>query len=99
MVFGWSVGAAFIFGFLYAVFIHWVSKKGLVGQTAWSVVVGVTFTLLVMIPFFGLDAVSLMFAYFAATGIPMVIEYIARVQSEIQQDKKSANDIAKDLLK
>ena len=93
--FGWSLAAAFIFGVLYACFIHWISKKGLIGQTAWSVVVGVTFTLLTMIPLFGIEPVALMFAYFGVSGTPMIIEYIARIQAEIKRDAESARDVAK----
>jgi len=40
-----------------------------------------------------------MSCYFGATGIPMIVEYILRVQSEIQQDKEKAKGLAKDLLK
>ena len=98
LVFGWSLAAAFVFGVIYAAFIRWVSKKGLIGQTAWSVVVGVTFTLLTMIPFFSLNTVALMFAYFGAAGTPMIIEYIARVQTEIRKDAESAREVAKGLV-
>ena len=98
LVFGWGLACALVFGILYAAFIHWVSKKGLIGQTAWSVVIGVTFTLLIMIPFFGLENVSLMFAYFGAAGTPMIVEYLARVQAEIKRDEESARRLAKDLV-
>ena len=99
MIFGWSVGCAFALAILYAVLVRWISKKGMEGQTAWAVVVGVSFTLLTMIPFFGLYAVAFMFCFFIATGIPMIVEYLDRVQKEMQQDKKKAQGLAKDLLK
>lgn len=97
-VYSQTLGLALLFGIGYSLFIHWVSKKGLVGQTAWSVVVGVTFTLLTMIPFFGLNNVALMFPYFGFAGIPMIIEYIARVQAEIKKDSESAREVAKGLV-
>ena len=98
MVFSWTLGLAFIFGIVYAIFIRWASKKKLVGQTAWSVVVGVTFTLLLMIPFFGLDIVALLFAYFGAAGSPMIVEYISRIQGELRRDEESAREVAKGLV-
>lgn len=97
-VFGWTLGVALLLGIGYSIFIHWVSKKHLVGQTAWSVVVGVTFTLLTMIPFFGLDTVALMFAYFGAAGVPMIVEYLARVQDDMKRDAESAREVAKGLV-
>ena len=96
--FGITLGLAFVFGLVYALFIRWVSKKKLIGQTAWSVVVGVTFTLLTMIPFFGLTIVALIFAYFGAAGSSMIIEYIGRVQDEIKRDTESARELAKDMV-
>mgnify|MGYP001291913036 CR=1 FL=1 len=53
MVFGLGLVAAFIFGMVYAVLVRLASNRNWDGQTAWSVVVGVTFTLLTMIPFAG----------------------------------------------
>lgn len=97
-VFGWSIGCAFVLAVLYAALVRWTSRRGMEGQTAWAVVIGVTFTLLAMIPFFGLNAVAFMFCYFIATGIPMIVEYLQRVQAEMQEDKKQANQIAKDFL-
>ena len=97
--FGWTLAAALLFGIVFAFVVHWASKRQMVGQTAWAVVVGVVVTLLTMIPVFGLDQVAIMSCYFGATGIPMIVEYILRVQSEIQQDKEKAKGLAKDLLK
>jgi hypothetical protein len=61
-------------------------------------VIGVTFTLLFMIPVFGIEQVAIMFCFFGASGIPMIVEYLLRVQKEIQQDSENANEVAKDLL-
>lgn len=98
-LFGLTLAGAFLFGILFAILIRMGSRRQLVGQTAWAVVVGVTFTLLIMIPIFGLNRVAIMFCYFGASGVPMIVEYILRVQDEIQADKAKANGIAKDLLK
>ena len=97
-VFGYSIGAALVFGILYAGLVHWVSKKGLEGQTAWSVVIGVAFTLATMIPVFGIETIAIIFCFFAASGTPMIIEYLLRVQDELQRDKKNAQQLAKDIL-
>jgi len=97
--FGWTLAAAFLFGVIFALIVRWASKRQMVGQTAWAVVIGVTVTLLTMIPVFGLEHVALVSCYFAASGVPMITEYILRIQSEIQQDKEKAQGLAKDLLK
>jgi len=99
LTFGWTLGGAFVFGVLFAALVRWSAKRQMIGQTAWAVVVGVTVTLLIMIPVFGIQPVAYMFCYFAATGVPMIIEYILRVQDEMQQDKEKAQNIAKDFLK
>ena len=96
--FGYGLAASFVFGIVYAVVVRRVSKKGWIGQTAWSVVVGVTFTLITMLPAFGLLLVALVFCHFAAAGVPMIIEYLDRVQAEIQQDKNKAHELNKELL-
>jgi hypothetical protein len=83
---------------MYAALVHWVSKRGWVGQTAWSVVIGVAMTLLTMLPFFGIETVALIFCFFAASGMPMIVEYLSRVQAELQQDKRKANELAEELL-
>jgi hypothetical protein len=62
-------------------------------------VVGVTFTLIGMIPLFGLQLVAIMFCFFIASGIPMIVEYLLRIQKELEQDKEKAQGLAKDLLK
>ncbi len=98
-VFSLSLAATFVFGVLFASLIRWASRRQMVGQTAWAVVVGVTFTLIAMIPLFGLQLVAIMFCFFIASGIPMIVEYLLRVQREIEQDKEKSQGLAKDLLK
>lgn len=98
-VFSNSLALAFLLGVAFAAFVRWVAKKDLEGQTAWAVVVGVFITLLVMIPTLGLEIVAIIFCFFAATGIPMIVEYIQRVYSAQRQDKENAKALAKDILK
>jgi hypothetical protein len=97
-IFSLSLAAALAFGISFALLVRWASKRKMVGQTAWAVVVGVTATLLIMVPVFGIDLVAIMFCYFGAAGIPMVIEYLLRVQTEIQKDNEDAKGLAKDLI-
>lgn len=96
--FGWGLIAACVFGVVYASLVRWASKRNWVGQTAWSVVIGVTVTLLAMIPALGLNTVSLIFCFFAASGTPMIIEYLTRIQAEIQADRKKADELNRELL-
>jgi hypothetical protein len=97
--FSLTLAATFVFGILFAALVRWSARRKMIGQTAWAVVIGVTFTLLAMIPVFGLNVVAIIFCYFAASGIPMIVEYILRVQKEMDQDSEKARDLAKDLLK
>lgn len=97
--FGLTLAGAFTFGCLFAALVRWASGRKMIGQTAWAVVIGVTATLLAMIPVFGLRPVAIMFCYFAAAGSPMIVEYLLRIQREIEQDRANAQGIAKDLVK
>jgi hypothetical protein len=98
-IFGWSLAGAFVFGIVFASVVRWASKKHWVGQTAWAVVVGVGATLAAMVPVFGINLVAMILCYFVATGLPMIVEYLLRIQEEIKQDQDKANGLAKDLLK
>lgn len=97
--FGWGLATALVFGILYALLVRWVAThRGMEGQTAWSVVIGVTATLLAMLWVFQIEDIAIIFCFFIASGTPMIIEYLLRVQAEMQKDQKEANDLAKDLL-
>ena len=98
-LFSFTLAALFAFGILYALMVRWAANKQIEGQTAWAVVIGVTVTLLAMIPTLGLITVAIMFCFFAASGIPMIVEYILRVNSQQSNDKEKAKGLAKDLLK
>lgn len=98
-VFGWTLALEFIFGIFFACVVRWASRRQMVGQTAWAVVVGVTIVLLIQIPLFGLFPIALIFGSFGAAGAPMILEYIDRVQKEIEDERTKSKGYAKDLLK
>jgi predicted MFS family arabinose efflux permease len=97
-VFSLSLGAALVLGTIFSMLVRWASKKKWIGQTAWAVVIGVSFTLLTMVPVFGIEAVAIMFLFFSASGIPMIIEYLVRIQKEIQDDNETAKKVASELF-
>jgi hypothetical protein len=98
-VYGLSLAAALIFGIIFAMVVRWASKRQMVAQTAFAVVVGVTATLLIATPFFGVDVITYLFPYFIAAGLPMIFEYVLRIEAAIRKDKERAQDVAKDFLK
>ncbi len=93
-----TLAGAFLFGVLFAFLIRLASKRQIIGQTAFAVIIGVAATLLIMIPVFGLTLVASMFPYFIASGIPMITEYLLRVASAAEKDAERAKGIAKDLF-
>jgi predicted PurR-regulated permease PerM len=97
-VFSLGLLAALVFGIVFACIVRWASRKKWIGQTAWAVVIGVTITLLTLIPDVGLDSVARMFLRFAASGIPMIIEYLTRIQQEIREDAEKAKSVTSELL-
>ena len=97
-VFGWTLAGAFIFGIFFARVVRWAARKYIFGQTAWAVVVGDAATLAFMIPLFGIQIVAIVFCYFIASGIPMIVEYVLRVNDLYQKDTQNAQTHAKDLL-
>lgn len=98
-VFSIMLAALLLFGIFYALLVNWMSKKNVRGQTAYMVVAGVSIGLVASIPTFGLTVVTIMFSYFAACGLPMVIEYGIRVHQERQRDEESAQALAKEAIR
>jgi len=96
--FSLTLASTFVFGVLFAALVRWSAKKKMISQTAWAVAIGVTVTLLAMIPVFGLQVVAIMFCYFMASGIPMIAEYLLRVARDAEEDAEKAKGIAKDLF-
>jgi len=97
-VIGLTLAALFCFGICYALLVNWMAKKKVTGQTAYTVVAGVTVALIASIPTFGLLPISIMFAYFGACGLPMVVEYAIRIHKERRTDEEKANALAKEAL-
>lgn len=97
-VFSLSLVAELVWGIVFALVVRWASKKRWVGQTAWAVTVGVTVTLLIMIPVLGLSLIALLFSAFACSGISMIVEYLTRVQQEIREDNEMVQKLAKGFL-
>lgn len=93
-VFSLTLAALFFFGVGYAFVVRQMSKSHVTGQTAYMVVVGVGVALIASIPTFGLFLVAILFAYFSACGLPMVIEYAFRVHEERRNDLDAANALA-----
>ena len=93
-----SLLAAFIFGLIFASMVRWASRKKWVAQTAWAVCIGVAGTLLTMIPVFGVQNVAIMFAFFGASGVSMVFEYLQRVMQEMDKDREDAKSLASEIL-
>jgi len=97
-VFSLTLAALFLFGICYALLVNWMSEKQVSGQTAYLVVGGVSVGLVAAVPTFGLTFISIMFCYFAACGLPMVIEYGIRVHQERRRDEEAAQAIAKQAI-
>lgn len=97
--FGLVLASLFLFGIIYAYAVRRLSNSGVQGQTAWMVVVGVVVTVLAGSIVIGTQSAINLLICFAASGIPMIVEYVARVHGEQSRDQQSAEKVAKDLLK
>lgn len=98
-VFSLVLALLLIFGALYALLMRIMAQRGIEDQTALMVVFGVLVTVLVSSVLIGPIAAVLELACFAASGLPMVVEYIVRVQSARRADSQAARAAAQDLLK
>ena len=96
---GLTLALLFVFGIVYAAMVRWMARKHIIeGQTATVVVGGVLVTVLASSVLNGWLATALTLACFSASGLPMMIEYIARVADNQVRDRESAERVAKDLL-
>jgi hypothetical protein len=98
IVFSITLAALFLFGICYALLVNWMSRKQVTGQTAYMVVGGVSMGLIAALPTLGLTVVTILFFYFAACGLPMVIEYGIRVHLERRRDAEAAHALAKEAI-
>jgi putative flippase GtrA len=97
-VFSLTLSALFLFGLIYAYIVNRLAKAGVQGQTAYTVVVGVGVTVLAAGWLIGWVNVILLLACFAASGAPMIVEYVLRTHKEQKRDQQNAQAVAKDLL-
>jgi hypothetical protein len=80
--------AELVFGLLYALLIHWIALHGwLKGNTAWSVVIGNSATLLIQWLFIPSSGPWLTFMCFAFSGAPMAVTYLLRHQMRVEKAK------------
>lgn len=94
--FGFILADALLFGIFYALFVRWISKAKIEGQTAYLVVGGVSAVLLLASVMVGLVSMAILFALFAAAGLPMVIEYVDRVHHERRRDLEALKRFAQE---
>jgi hypothetical protein len=97
--FGLVLATLFLFGVVYAYLVRWLANSNVQGQTAYAVVGGVGVTVLVSAVVIGMTNALYLIICFAASGLPMIVEYVNRVHGEHRKDQQSAQQVAKDLLK
>jgi hypothetical protein len=98
-VFGAVLAVLLIFGIGYAWLTNVMARKGIDDQTVWMVIGGVLVTVLGASLVIGLVPTVLILGCFAASGLPMVVEFVSRVESAKQADKQTARKASRDLLK
>lgn len=83
-------GSLFIFGLIYNAFISWANRRGYIEGYTWlTVVIGTAVTLFGAAFIFGLQAALILFALFAASGLPMALGDIAR---HVRARRRAEND-------
>jgi hypothetical protein len=102
---GQVMALAFIFGLFYAGLVRWMAVQDIEGLTAFIVAFGVLVTVLLTVFVVGWYPALVMLATFAASGAPMIVEYVMRVHAEnkarreaITRDAEAAQRVAKELL-
>ena len=98
LTFGLVLAGLVLFGCLYAALVRFMAHRGADGQTAWMVVGGVAITLCGATVVVGLECALIMLACFAASGLPMVVEYVWRYESARRADHEAAKRHSKDDL-
>jgi hypothetical protein len=89
----------FMFGAWFGWLVRWLALHQVDGQTAYMVVIGVFVTLLGLGLVAGWQVAGLALACFAASGLPMVLEYVSRIHALRMRDRKQAEKLAKELLR
>ena len=76
-----TISLLIFFSIVYARIVRQMANKNIKGKTAYMVVGGVAFTLVASIPTVGWFPILILICYFAASGLPMVVEYYLRHKS------------------
>ena len=97
LTFGAVLAGLLLFGCLYAGLVRFMARRGAEGQTAWLVVVGVAVTGSAAGFVISVENSLLLAACFVASGLPMVVEYVSRVEAERRADHEQAKKQSKDL--
>lgn len=97
LIFGLVLAGLNLFGWLFAALVRNMAKRRVEGQTAWLVVVGVAVTGGASALLIGIENALLLASCFVASGIPMVVEYVSRVEAERQADHELAKRQSKDI--
>lgn len=96
---GLILALLFVFGIWFAWLTRWMALHGVEGQTAYMVVFGTFVTLIGAGLLIGFEAAAVVFACFAASGGPMVFEYVSRIHAMRMHDQQRADELARDLLR
>lgn len=94
-----AIGLALVFGMGYDQVVGWLERNGHDrGYTAFLVVGGVAFTLLIGLLLVGQGAVLWMFVLFSASGLFMVLGSWSRSSQRRKADEEGAKRIAREAL-
>lgn len=96
----WAILAGlFVFGLAYNQFVAWLEETGRDrGYTAILVVIGTLITVLATVPLIGMDAVTIVLAAFAASGVSMAAGSWERYSRQRGHDEREAQRLARELL-
>lgn len=96
--FGLVLVLLFVFGVLYALLTNYMARRGIEDQTVWLVVVGTLATIFGASFLTGIKNALILLACFTASGFPMIVEYVVRVENAKRRDKQAASAVTKGLL-
>jgi len=97
-VFSLVLAFLLIFGSLYAWLTNFLAHRGISDHTVWMVIFGSLVTIIGAGFLIGLLNTLLVFACFSASGLPMVIEFVARTENKKRADRQAAIDATKGML-
>lgn len=94
LTFGLVFAALFFFGVAYAALVNYLEKQKVQSQTALLVMGGVTVTVIMSGALTGWEHAIYVLMCFAASGTPMVVEYVMREHVRLQADFNRAKELA-----